>query len=53
MIVITTSPEGDWFTVQHNGEVLACGHSPTVDDIHALLEHFNVDNEIKLQEVEE
>ena len=54
-LVITVSPEGDWFTVQNKGEVIATGHRPTVQDIKFILEYFghNDGNPVEILEVEE
>ena len=54
-LVITVSPAGDWFTVQNKGEVIAVGHSPTVQDIKFILEYFGHNNgdPVEILEVEE
>lgn len=54
-VVITKSPDGDWFTVQNKGEVIAYGHRPTLDDIKFILEYFghNEGNPVDIIEVEE
>lgn len=54
-LVITVSPAGDWFTVQNKGEVIAAGHSPTVQDIQFILEYFghNDGDPVEILEVKE
>jgi hypothetical protein len=39
-LVITVTPERDWYTVQDKGELIVCGHRPTIQDLEIILEHF-------------
>lgn len=37
---IFVHPEGDWFSVEKNGESIISGHRPTINDIQYLIEYF-------------
>jgi hypothetical protein len=37
---IFVSPEGDWYSVEKDGEVLISGHRPTVHDMQSIIEYF-------------
>lgn len=38
---IFVNPEGDWYSVEKNGEVIVSGHRPSIEDVRYLVEYFS------------